>query len=91
MEALEEENGGNVISDSSDSPKLSEMAAIASSSGSQLSNALLAETPTGPFHEEDLSSFLRWPEYSQWSGFLKLNNKTFLNKFIFNLLYFKNK
>lgn len=44
---------------------------------------LISTTPTqfkrtldGPFHETDLKKFVEWPEYTFWSGFLKLDNVT---------------
>ncbi|KAL7074554.1 hypothetical protein ACQ4LE_006640 [Meloidogyne hapla] len=86
LEAKELENAVNENSDSSDSPQLSEIATIAGSSGS-LSNKL-SETPTGPFKEEDLSTFLNWPEFTQWSGFIKLDNKSgHLERFFFTTGY----
>uniref|UniRef100_A0A0K0G3N3 SSD domain-containing protein n=1 Tax=Strongyloides venezuelensis TaxID=75913 RepID=A0A0K0G3N3_STRVS len=31
------------------------------------------------YREEDLPTFIRWPEYDFWSGFIKLNNNTKTN------------
>jgi len=69
------------INENSDSLQLPEMT---------LDDERSLEIPTGPFKEEDLAVFLRWPEYTQWSGFLKLDNKTFsqkLNNLKFKIIY----
>uniref|UniRef100_A0A915N0X2 SSD domain-containing protein n=1 Tax=Meloidogyne javanica TaxID=6303 RepID=A0A915N0X2_MELJA len=76
LEAMELEKG---INENSDSPQLSE---------TTLDDERSLEIPTGPFKEEDLAVFLRWPEYTQWSGFLKLDNKTGqLERFFFTTGY----
>lgn len=47
-----------------------------------------ANTPDGPFHEEDLGPFLRWPEWPHWKGFVKLNNQSGrLERFFFTTGY----
>uniref|UniRef100_A0A914KSB8 SSD domain-containing protein n=1 Tax=Meloidogyne incognita TaxID=6306 RepID=A0A914KSB8_MELIC len=67
------------INENSDSLQLPEMT---------LDDERSLEIPTGPFKEEDLAVFLRWPEYTQWSGFLKLDNKTGqLERFFFTTGY----
>uniref|UniRef100_A0A915MMP9 SSD domain-containing protein n=1 Tax=Meloidogyne javanica TaxID=6303 RepID=A0A915MMP9_MELJA len=76
LEAMELEKG---INENSDSLQLPEMT---------LDDERSLEIPTGPFKEEDLAVFLRWPEYTQWSGFLKLDNKTGqLERFFFTTGY----
>nr|CAD2165749.1 unnamed protein product [Meloidogyne enterolobii] len=76
LEAMELEKG---LNENSDSPQLSEMT---------VDDERSLEIPTGPFKEEDLAVFLRWPEYTQWSGFLKLDNKTGqLERFFFTTGY----
>ncbi|KAI6203829.1 Sterol-sensing domain and Patched family-containing protein [Aphelenchoides besseyi] len=43
------------------------------------------------FKADDLEAFIKWPEYSYWAGFLKLNNETHnLEKFFFTTAYHGN-
>ncbi|CAD5208754.1 unnamed protein product [Bursaphelenchus xylophilus] len=52
-----------------------------------VSAALTAKKPL-PFDGDDLDHFVKWPEYSFWSGFLQLDNKTHdLERFFFTTGY----
>uniref|UniRef100_A0A7E4UPM4 SSD domain-containing protein n=1 Tax=Panagrellus redivivus TaxID=6233 RepID=A0A7E4UPM4_PANRE len=39
------------------------------------------------YRDEDLPTFVAWPEYSFWNGFLRLENVTKLEKFFFTTAY----
>ena len=39
------------------------------------------------YNDEDLPSFIAWPEYSFWGGFIRLTNDTRLEKFFFTTAY----
>jgi hypothetical protein len=41
----------------------------------------------GLYRDEDLPSFIAWPEYSFWGGFIRLTNDTRLEKFFFTTAY----
>uniref|UniRef100_A0A914Z6M2 SSD domain-containing protein n=1 Tax=Panagrolaimus superbus TaxID=310955 RepID=A0A914Z6M2_9BILA len=41
----------------------------------------------GLYKDEDLPSFIAWPEYSFWGGFIRLTNDTRLEKFFFTTAY----
>lgn len=33
--------------------------------------------PASVYKEEDLPTFIEWPEYSYWAGFIRLDNSTY--------------
>ena len=39
------------------------------------------------YNDEDLPSFVAWPEYSFWNGFVRIDNDTKLEKFFFTTAY----
>jgi hypothetical protein len=49
-----------------------------SSTSSALTPAT-TDASMGHFDEGDLRAFIAWPEDKHWSGFIKLDNKTYSN------------
>ncbi|KAL3096482.1 hypothetical protein niasHT_029841 [Heterodera trifolii] len=56
--------------------------------GDDTAMALTTQTPNGPFREEDLRAFLRWPESEEWKAYIRLDNDTGrLERFFFTTGY----
>uniref|UniRef100_A0A183CA78 SSD domain-containing protein n=1 Tax=Globodera pallida TaxID=36090 RepID=A0A183CA78_GLOPA len=50
--------------------------------------ATTTQTPNGPFHEEDIGTFMNWPESAEWKAYIRFDNKTsHLQRFFFTTGY----